>query len=79
MYPINPGCANFTFKAPQGREGEVLDLHGFKDADGFRSYWRPSAEELRLLNEGCALELMVHGAGHPVVSFGVTAEPVEEE
>jgi len=38
--------ANFTFLAPAGMEGEVYDLHGFRDERCFVSCWRLSEDEL---------------------------------
>jgi hypothetical protein len=37
-----------------------------------QSLWRPDAEELKLLNQGCAIILNIVGTVHPVVSMGVT-------
>lgn len=35
------------------------------------SFWRPSAAELKALNEGHPLMLWIHSAAHPPVSLGV--------
>lgn len=40
------------------------------------SIWKPSAEELAVLNAGGGVELIVLGTTHPVVSLGVA--PAEE-
>lgn len=36
------------------------------------SFWRPTAEELALINKGATISLWVYGAVHPPVSVGVT-------
>lgn len=38
------------------------------------SYWQPSAEQLRLLNEGKAVWLSVWGRTHPPVALGVDGD-----
>jgi hypothetical protein len=39
------------------------------------SFWRPSPEELKTLNEGGSIVLYVYGVSHPPVSIGVVKEP----
>lgn len=47
----------------------TLEIH---DRDGFMiSCWKPSAEELKILNEGGYIFLHVQGRSHPVVSMTV--------
>lgn len=38
------------------------------------SYWQPSAEQLRLLNEGRAVWLSVWGRAHPPLAVGVDGD-----
>jgi hypothetical protein len=38
------------------------------------SYWKPSAEELRLLNEGRAVYMSCWGATHPPIAIGVDGD-----
>lgn len=35
------------------------------------SFYRPTAEDLKALNEGGILRLGIHGRGHPVIQLGV--------
>lgn len=43
---------------------------------GVMSYWQPSPEELRLLNEGRAVYLSCWGHTHPPVILGVDGDGV---
>jgi len=49
----------------------VYQPHGLP---GVVSYWRPSADELRLLNEGRAVYLSCCGHTHPPVAIGVDGD-----
>lgn len=40
------------------------------------SFWKPDAEELALLNAGHSIALGVWAEQHPVVSVGISKEPV---
>jgi hypothetical protein len=40
------------------------------------SYWRPSAEEYKLIAEGAAIRLMVLGVNHPPVALGVDGDGI---
>ena len=54
----------------------TLEVH---DRDGWMiSAWQPTAEELRLLNEGNPLLLGIAGATHPVVSLWVAQQPEQK-
>ena len=37
------------------------------------SFWKPSAQELEILNQGGMVQLWVVGHGHPPVALGVIA------
>lgn len=41
---------------------------------GVVSYWRPTAEELQLLNQGRAVRLSVLGRTHPPLALGVDGD-----
>lgn len=53
---------------PQGTVG-CLPVAAF--AWGMRSFWRPSVEELSILNSGGHVCLDVHGGAHPPVWVSV--------
>jgi len=57
-------------------EGECSPLPIHRQGQRMISVWKPSAEELALLNAGGGVELTVLGVQHPVVSLG--AVPAEE-
>jgi hypothetical protein len=74
---------NHSFGAPadmQDGSCESLPVVIAKDEYGTWacSYWKPSGQELEALNAGGAIQLGVRLAdhSHPVVSMGVTREPV---
>ena len=71
---------NFVWKAPGGTEDQVAELPVIQTQDDLGpiqlSFWKPDARELELLNAGHALALGVYLETHPVVSMGVTKEPV---
>lgn len=67
--------ANHTFGAPPGTEALVGDLRVRIEqtelGNAFTSFWKPSAAELKALNEGHFVTLSIYGHQHPVVSMGV--------
>lgn len=44
----------------------------FEGKPAMVSFWRPTAEELALLNQGALVSLWVFGASHPPVAVAVT-------
>jgi hypothetical protein len=71
---------NHVFTAPPGQEDKVSDLPVIAvETDiglGLFSFWKPSAEELALLNAGHSIQLGIYQEMHPVVSVGITTEAV---
>lgn len=67
---------NHVFTAPPGQEAEVSNLPVIIAEDeigiGLFSFWKPSAEELALLNAGHSIQLGIYHKSHPVVSVGIT-------
>lgn len=56
-----------------------LPVMDYKDAHGLNfmvSFWKPDAEDLKKLNEGCSISLGVHANLHPVVFVAVSDIPV---
>ncbi len=53
----------------------VLPVHDEVDvlsgSNTMNSHWYPDATELRLLNNGCPIELRIFGNIHPVVSLAI--------
>jgi len=81
---------NHVFGAPGDmtyKECAPLPVIVFKDEQGLwaQSFWKPTAEELAMLNDGKAVGLQLRigsrdrnePAGHPVVLVGVTPEATE--
>lgn len=74
-----------SFGAPPGVSSSdcgslPLKLSDERFSDGmglsFRSYWKPSTEEIRMLQAGYSIELLIRGDGHPPVMLSV--ENVQE-
>ena len=74
-----PRC-NFMFTGPKDQKPEALvhidDLHVQRTTapDGgplIRSFWKPSPEELALLNAGCPVSLDIYHFRMPPVSVHV--------
>lgn len=74
MNPIVPANSNMVYRAPQGMDN-CDDLHVFVYNDGdvriITSAWKPTPEELVLLNAGQPVQLHVYGHSHPVVALSV--------
>ena len=84
--------ANRMIKAPLQTEEErsqfpINDLPAYFDnvTGRWMSIWQPSAEELKILNEGGGIAAMVYGPQHPPIYIGAAAldfkegEMIEEE
>lgn len=75
----HPACTR-VLGAPPGMEDSVNALPvaelSTEIGVGLFSFWKPDAEELAMLNAGHALALGVYSHQHPIVSMGVTKEPV---
>ncbi len=74
----HPLC-NHAFTAPPGTEDDCDTLPVVVWADptfgpASTSFWRPSAEDLAMLNAGGSIGLSIFATGHPVVSMGVYAK-----
>jgi hypothetical protein len=71
---------NFSWKAPQGQEADVAELPVIQTEDALGlvqySFWKPDAHDLALLNAGHAVALGIHLEIHPVVSVGISKDPV---
>jgi hypothetical protein len=73
---------NAVLGAPPGVPHEqvhALPVTRVQHADGTMaivSYWRPSAEEYKLIAEGSAIRLMVLGVNHPPVALGVDGDGI---
>jgi len=66
--------ANLVLKAPDGSTpGEIYDLPAMRMQSGFLTQWRPSPEELVLLNAGAPVHLFVLGQSHAPVAVEVGA------
>lgn len=80
MNPIVHGSNNHVFGPPQAWDHDKVPCEMLSvtltELDGtpaIASYWMPSAEELKALNQGKAVVLFVLSNSHPVVSLGVEA------
>jgi hypothetical protein len=67
--------AQRTLEAPQGWDhkvqGECGGLPVMRDGSALVSVWKPSAEELEMLNRGGGVVLSLLVSGHPVTAVGV--------
>ena len=76
QHPAN----NDVLGAPPGTpidECAALPITRIQYSDGtpaVASYWRPTADELALLNQGLAVRLTVLGTTHPPVMLGVDGD-----
>jgi len=75
MNPIEHISNNHVFKAPEGMK-ECDDLSvtvgNWSGYPCIVSHWKPSPEELKLLNEGKPVQLTIVGRSMPPVSLMVT-------
>ncbi len=83
MKPVEFEGQTLLLGPPEGsRRGACGALPVLKAADDafgtrFVSYWRPSPEDLAVLNAGGHVELQVCGAGHPPVWVDVSSQVAE--
>lgn len=74
MQPVLFKEANVVFNPPEGYDPEtsevkIAPLVAYK-ADGWlTTAWKPTFDELQILNNGGAVMMMIHGETHPVVSL----------
>lgn len=82
-----PGIHNHNFGAPRDWNSErngscgtlPVKVEKFGDTVRFKSHWRPSEDDLRVLNAGGFVELAIYGGMHPPVSLDVlAAQPAAE-
>lgn len=73
MNPVETKSATTTYRKPNGwkdEEGHCGDLSVRKEERGSRIYlvstWKPDADELARLNEGCTIELTCVDVQPPV-------------
>lgn len=89
MQAIHFAESNFCYKAPKDWDettnGPCADLHVFQNDGSISSVWKPSAEELAMLNAGGAVVLTVVANFQPPVRLWTApiepiteSEPVEE-
>lgn len=76
----HPTC-NFDLNSPKGLEDKVGTLRAEVAMDPelgprMKSFWKPTAEEIALLQADGFVTLTVFGRGHPVVAIGAEG-PVE--
>lgn len=57
----------------------IIDYKDDAEQPWMMSVWRPSAEDLAMLNAGHGLSLHVLGTSHPVVGLGLTELPLTDE
>jgi hypothetical protein len=89
MKAIEFSQANRILKAPPVEEQhasgiKVRDMHAFFDntAGHWMSIWKPSAEELQILNDNGCIAAFVLGPQHPPIYIGAAAmdyRPEQEE
>lgn len=78
----HPKC-NANMGAPSGMETTVGTLRirdlrqGQFGGREMTSYWKPDAEDLKVLNAGGTVALTIHSPVHPVISMAIEppAEP----
>lgn len=76
MNPVQFEGANLCLKAPEGwdeeKNGPCADLHVLSANAMMHSVWKPSEEELAILNAGGGVVLTIHSDKHPAVSLSTT-------
>lgn len=65
--------ANVIMEAPDDRP-DVYPLHVRCEAGCFLSAWKPTPDELAILNAGGQVLLSINSASHPPVALGVIAQ-----
>lgn len=80
MEPIHHQTCNTVFAPAEGTEDHVstlhVNMHKEYDQTVLTSYWKPTAEELILLNKGSAIDLSILDDKHPAVRISVTVDPI---
>lgn len=85
MHKMQHPKNNAVLGAPPGvpfGQVEALPVTRVQYSDGttgILSYWRPTPQELALLNRGAGVRLSVLGTIHPPVSLGVVGDGLFEE
>jgi hypothetical protein len=73
MTPVVPPGANLVLQAPSNWDveanGPCEDLHVIKRSELIISVWKPTMEELKMLNEGGFVMLTVHSNDFPPTSL----------
>lgn len=67
MEPVDFPAANLSLGPPDDFKGECVPLRVEKTERGYSSHWKPSPEELAILNAGGNVRLNVHSNAHPPV------------
>lgn len=82
MDSVNFPHANVCLTAPKGWDeevdGPINDLHAYHDGTCFFSYWRPTDEELDILQDGGFIQLGIMSNDHPPVHVGVVPTDDDE-
>lgn len=68
-----PGVIEGSNMTLLGNGDDVTDLKCLRTDDGFASAWFPTPAEMKSLNEGNPVYLVVYGDSHPPVMLGVKA------
>lgn len=66
--------ATNIYKAPKGhdpeKDGEIFDLPVMDDGHALTSVWKPTPEELDILNKGGGISLSIIGRQQPPIYIG---------
>jgi hypothetical protein len=80
LEPIHHETCNVIFQLAEGTEEYVkaihVNLHREAEQIVLTSYWKPTREELALLNKGSAIDLSILDYKHPAVRLSVTVDPI---
>lgn len=80
MKPVEFEQQDILLGPPKGSERGTCGALPIQFVDGtMQSYWKPSPEDLKTLNEGGHVRLCVHGNGHPPVWVDVTPKGYARE
>lgn len=86
MSPVRSKEATEVLRPPEGLDdgdphlATVSPLPVRRSENGFQmtSYWRPSEDELAILNAGGVVELVCVGTRHPIVALGAVDLELED-